>query len=160
MSLVYIVDGYNVIKCSGRFGDKELRAGREAFFSFLENDRPHGSRANTLIVVFDGSQEVFGLRVEAPFEVIFTQGETADDMIKRMVSESGNPKSIVVVTDDRDLGRCVRASGAGLMSSGVFLAKGGRLRQPEARDATLGLNIVEREKITEELKRIWIKKRS
>lgn len=168
MSLLYIVDGYNVINRSSLFKNKSLKEARNNFFSYLEHDRPHGSFRNRLIIVFDGSPEVFGCRPNYDFEIQFTTGETADEKIKEIVSSSPHSKNIVVVTDDKDLGLSIRSYGAKNMSTEEFLNK--KSRQKMDRKASLNkeqgcgdkaeLNIVQKEKITQELSKIWLKKRS
>lgn len=164
MSLCFIVDGYNVIKRSLRFDDNDLRASRLKFLRFLETSRPHGSSRNSLTVVFDGSTEVVGFCEEWTFQVIFSLGESADDRIKKMVSSSSSPKNCVVVTDDRDLAIFARRCGAQVMDTPSFLKKGSaarpRLKGSSSSGADkAGLNIVEREKITNELGRLWLKKK-
>lgn len=163
MSLFYIVDGYNAIKRSAPFCELPLRQARERFLSFLENRRPHGSVRNRLAVVFDGSAQVFGFKENRTFEIIFASGESADEKIKEMVRTHKNPKNIVVVTDDRDLGYATRREGARIMSCAAFLKpsraarEAGRAAAGEL-DAKNTLNIVQREKITQELKGLWLEK--
>jgi predicted RNA-binding protein with PIN domain len=164
MSLLYIVDGYNAIKRSSTFDHKILKEARNRFLAWLEHERPHGSLRNRLIVVFDGSSEVFGLKEPTSFEVIFTAGESADDKIKKIVADCPDPKEIVVVTDDKDLAFSVRSNGAKIMSTDEFLSKGAHAKKvilrPQNVEPKVSLNIVEREKITEELKKIWLNKKS
>lgn len=168
MSLFFIVDGYNAINRSQRFSGLTLRQSRERFLSFLETRRPQGSVRNRLTVVFDGSLEVFGFRESRGFEIIFTKGISADDKIKELVEGMDRPESAVVVTDDRDLGHSVKQKGAFVMSTVEFLAKGvpsgktpgdisGQKKERSESDAKHSLNIVERERITEELRKIWLK---
>lgn len=156
MSLLYIVDGYNVIHRSGLFRDKKLRAAREAFLNFLEAHRPFGSAKNRVIIVFDGSTEVYGFPSNSAFEVRFSSGRNADEEIKELVAKADNPKNIVVVTDDKALARGVRSCGAKIMATEELLNKKAVMRKGS--DAEL--NIVQREAITEELRRIWLNKRS
>ena len=166
MSLFYIVDGYNLIKRAPLFKHKRLQEARAGFLAFVELKRPHGSQKNRLAIVFDGSAQVFGYRENYSFEVIFTAGETADEKIKEMVASFDRPKDIVVVTDDRELLFSVRALQAKTMGTVEFLNKARREdRTPkksngfsDAQDGS-NLNIVEREKITEEVSRIWLKKK-
>ena len=161
MSLLYIVDGYNVIK-SGPLGDLPLRQARERFFSFLETSRPHGSVRNRLIVVFDGSSEVFGFKDQTSFEVVFTSGESADEKIKSLVGDLPDTRSVIVVTDDRDLSYSVRRCGAQVMGTKDFLNKPRHKGQGRSRraageaDAGNTLNLVQRERITEEFRKLWL----
>ena len=164
MSLLYVVDGYNAIKRSSRFDHKILKEARSRFLTWIEHERPHGSLRNHLIVVFDGSSEVFGFKEPASFEVIYTSGESADDKIKKIVADFPGPKEIVVVTDDKDLALSVRSKGAKIMSTDEFLSKKGAGKKVSSRlsrmEHQIDLSIVEKEKITEELKNIWLNKKS
>jgi len=166
MSLFYIVDGYNLIKRAPLFKHKRLQEARAGFLSFVELRRPHGSQKNRLAIVFDGSAQVFGYRENYSFEVIFTAGETADEKIKEIVSSFDRPKNIVVVTDDRELLFSVRALQAKTMGTVEFLNKAGKQDRVPSKEKSsldaegrLELNIVEREKITEEVSRVWLKKK-
>ena len=166
MSLTYIVDGYNLIKRTPCFDHDDLRSARSALFSYLECYRPHGSLKNILVVVFDSKGECFSYREEHSFKVVFTQGETADDKIKAIISQNNQPKGIVVVTDDKQLKLAVRSCGAQVLACAEFLKKG---RSPQAKQARFfnereldgkgTLNTVQKDKITEELSRIWLKKK-
>ncbi|MFH0940861.1 MAG: NYN domain-containing protein [Candidatus Omnitrophota bacterium] len=167
MSLTYIVDGYNLIKRTPRFDHDELRLARTELFSYLECYRPHGSLKNKLVVVFDSKGDCFAYReLACSFEVVFTRGETADEKIKSIVSQDSQPKEIVVVTDDKQLRLAVRSCGAKVLACSEFLKKG---RSPQVKQAKFfnarefdgkgTLNIVQKEKITEELGRIWLKKK-
>ncbi len=166
MSLTYIVDGYNLIKRTPRFDRDELRTARAELFSYLESYRPQGSLKNTLVVVFDSKTDCFVDSPKRSFEVVFTRGETADDKIKSIVSLSHRPKEIVVVTDDKQLKLAVRSCGAQVLSCLEFLKKGRSQEERQTRffqDKELELkntlNIVQKEKITAELGRIWLKKK-
>lgn len=164
MSLIYVVDGYNAIKRSGAFGGKTLKDTRHAFLAYLENRRPQGSLRNRLIVVFDGSADILSCRHDHTFEIIFTRGETADDAIRKIAQETSVPKTLIVVTDDKELARGVRSRGARIMDTRQFLKEkkawpGVPCRHPES-DVVPELNIVEREAITQEMEAIWLKKKS
>jgi predicted RNA-binding protein with PIN domain len=166
MSLTYIVDGYNLIKRTPRFDHDELKRARSELFSYLECYRPHGSLKNSLVVVFDSKRDCFAYREARSFDVVFTQGETADEKIKSIVSQYSRPKEIVVVTDDKQLKLAVRSCGARVLSCDEFLKKGRSPEEKQARffkdselESKSSLNIVQKEKITEELGRIWLKKK-
>ena len=156
MSLHYIVDGYNVLMRSGLFDRKRLQDARAAFVAYLEHRRPHGSHRNRLSVVFDGRADVGGFDGGGVFEVLFTTGGTADELIKEMVERSTRPKDMVVVTDDKELGFFTRRCGARLMGTKEFL---GKTSSQEKTRPLEGPNMVEREKITEELGRVWLRRK-
>lgn len=163
MSLIYLVDGYNVLKRSRRFERESLKSSRDAFLSYLDGQGIKGSFRNRLVVIFDGKPDVWGFCPQGNCEVIFTQGETADEKIKEMTAGL-DPKNTIVVTDDRDLGLSVRTLGAKVLGSAEFMNKAQdkkEARRPRnAEPLKTALNIVQREKITQELKTIWLKKKS
>jgi predicted RNA-binding protein with PIN domain len=164
MSLLYLVDGYNALKRSGLFQDKPFSEARSAFIAYLDCYRPHGSLRNKLVVVFDGVCDVFSPKESCSFEVIFTQGESADAKIKEMIEASRDLKNTVVVTDDKGILRSVRPHGVRVMSTADFLNKASKelglwdRSAVSAQEHKADLNIVERESITNELKKIWLKK--
>jgi predicted RNA-binding protein with PIN domain len=166
MSLVYLVDAYNVIKRSPFFKNKKLKDARDAFFVYLEHHRPSGSLKNRMALVFDGKDEISYPVPRYAFEIIFTRGESADEKIKEMVASDANPKDIVVVTDDKSLAASVRALGAKIMATQEFLKKsviekkGPESRRAGIQETKAELNIVQQEEITEELRKIWIKAKS
>lgn len=164
MSLFYIVDGYNVIRQTPALDKGCLRETRVRLFSFIENERPQGSLKNRLAVVFDGASDVFGCKENYSFEIVFSRGNSADERIVEMVSAFPNPKNIVVVTNDKELASAARRQGARIMSTSDFLGRKMRKKgvaatstERASSEVKAELNIVEREKITEELKKIWLK---
>lgn len=166
MSLCFIVDGYNVLKSSPLFKNRTLQEARAAFISYVERNRLWGSLRNKLVIVFDGSREIAGIMQAYPFDIIFTQDETADEKICRLVLAKALPRNIVVVTDDKGLIRLVRPYGVKIMGSQEFLnrskVKANRKLASLGSDADfekIDLNAVEKEKITEELKKIWVEKK-
>ena len=117
----YIVDGYNVIKQVTFLTGKKLRTGREGLIKFIERYRPHGSKRNDVTLVFDGKAEISSPKVDSEVKVIFSRNESADDKIKRMVERAGNPRSIVVVSDDKQIIFYCRSLGARVLSVKEFL---------------------------------------
>ncbi len=164
MSVHYIVDGYNAIRRLPAFDAAHLAESRQRLCAYLEGRRPHGSARNRVTVVFDGSARVGpAVRAPWPFDVLFSIGESADDVIRRLVREARQPKNCVVVTDDKGLASVVKESGAAVAPvSDFFKARPqGKVRGVRAREALeeTSLDIVAREKITQELCRLWLKKK-
>ena len=91
------------------WASKSLEEGRQGLISFIERQRPQGSARNQVTVVFDGKPGMYGFPVVGEVSVVFTEYETADDLIKYKVEEARNKKEIVVVTDDKQLLLYVRA---------------------------------------------------
>lgn len=105
-----VVDGYNVTKRG--FGEMPLEQQRNRLVSGLG-----GIAAQTgteVTVVFDGAERVHGLP-PAPrgVRVLFSKkGETADELIRRLVRAEPAGRPIVVVSSDREVADGVRRHGA------------------------------------------------
>ncbi|MFC6020527.1 NYN domain-containing protein [Plantactinospora solaniradicis] len=105
-----VVDGYNVTKRG--FGDMPLEQQRKRLITGLG-----GIAAQTgaeVTVVFDGAERMHGLP-PAPrgVRVLFSRkGETADDLIRRLVRAEPAGRPIVVVSSDREVADGVRRHGA------------------------------------------------
>jgi len=121
-----IIDGYNLIRQSDvlrRYERTSLEAGRLALVhrvAAYQKLRPH-----RLTVVFDGLQgdsptEQRDL-LEGVLVVYSRRGETADDVIKRMVEKSG--EEIVVVTSDQGIAAFVARRGGTAIPSPEFEAR-------------------------------------
>lgn len=130
MSLHFLIDGYNLIKRNPAFAGKKLEDGRQALISFIEHNRPQGSRQNSVTIVFDGKPGMYGLPYAQEISIVFTEYESADDLIKYRVETSKNKKEIVVVTDDKQLMLYVRSLGSGVMSVGEFYKRTSSAKQP------------------------------
>ncbi len=110
-----IIDGYNMI-----FGVPELGAHidksdtetlRNRLLSLLEQYKE--KRRHELIVVFDGNVGPSSTSSFSGIDVIFPRtGLDADEEIKCLVSNSSNPRQIIVVTGDRSIIQFVRKYGS------------------------------------------------
>ncbi len=122
-----VVDGYNFLYASRGtdcdFTALSLEKAREAIVTFLTIYRQ--AKREKVTVVFDGTRSVvYGARSEITrgVEVTFSDpGETADEVICRMVAGSPNPRSFLVVTADRAIRNAVQASGARIIGPRNFL---------------------------------------
>ncbi|MFH2137909.1 MAG: NYN domain-containing protein [Candidatus Omnitrophota bacterium] len=161
MSLHYIIDGYNVIKQVTFLTGKKLRDGRDGLVRFIEKYRPQGSAKNEVTIVFDGKAEISSPAIQSSVQVIFSKNETADDKIKRMVESAGNSRQMVIVSDDKEIMFYCRSLGANVKSVKEFLdssfAAKNRLKPAEKIEkAELSSDIAD--KITEDLKKLWLNK--
>ncbi|MDP2653028.1 MAG: NYN domain-containing protein [Candidatus Omnitrophota bacterium] len=157
MALHYLLDGYNVIHKVPALVSAKLEDAREGLVRLVETHRPQGSVNNRVTVVFDGQPGIVGNVRGGEVAVVFSSGESADDRIKRIVDESGNKRSCVVVTDDRDVQYYVRSLGARVVGVAEFLS-----RMKPAGAAPQGgqpISKTEESRITSEMKDIWLKKR-
>lgn len=124
MSLHFIIDGCNVIHNPhfSRVYSAKSSDQRVQFINFLKSKRPCGSRKNKITVVFDGFP-----RLEAQYdadeeiEIIFSRRENADARIKKILERQTQPKTAVVVSDDRDIQFFTRSARAKVMPVEDFL---------------------------------------
>src|SRR3989338_5784204 len=158
MSLHFILDGYNILLRSrqfNRFSDSdEMSGARQKLIQFLERERPQGSVRNRVTIVFDGRADVIGDWRGVSHQgirVIFTEGESADDRILKLIEGEKEPSQTVIVTDDRELSYRARQSRAKTSSVNEFLEKR-KLKETPCSD----LNPDEAMKITQELAKRWL----
>ncbi|HLL64556.1 MAG TPA: NYN domain-containing protein [Micromonosporaceae bacterium] len=119
-----VVDGYNVTKKG--FGDVSLEQQRSRLVNGLG-----GLAAQTraeVTVVFDGAERVVGLPpTPRGVRVLFSRkGETADDLIRRLVRAEPAGRPVVVVSSDKEVADGVRRHGAYPLASDVLLRRLGR----------------------------------
>ncbi len=121
-----LVDGYSVLHSWPQLQQmvgRSLERRREALVNVLNQYADHSGRRVT--VVFDGYAAKFKpeLLAEARqgIEVLFSnQGKTADDVIERLVAESPDSSSILVVTSDNRERQTVETLGAESISCELF----------------------------------------
>lgn len=116
-----IVDGYNVTKRG--FGEMSLEQQRKRLITGLA-----GLAAQTgdeVTVVFDGAERVHGLPPHPRnVRVLFSRkGETADELIRRLVRAEPPGRPVVVVSSDREVADGVRRHGAYPMGADSLLRR-------------------------------------
>lgn len=164
MSLHFILDGYNIIKQSDFLAQNPLKDARRGLLRFLKDKRPCGSSKNKISIVFDGKGNCFAdrelntLERKGGIEVIFTCNENADNRIKKMVSESRTAKSIVVVSDDKEIKFFVRSYGATTLGVKQFIARSMTKEKPIRDLAKIELSYQAIDRINQELSKIWLEK--
>jgi predicted RNA-binding protein with PIN domain len=155
MSLHYLLDGYNILKQIPAFRDLPLEDGRRGFLRWIDQARPQGSVNNPVTVVFDGHPDHFGCTPQGAIRVIFSDGCSADDTIKRMVEEDPDQKNCVVVSNDKDIFLYARSLGARIMSVSAFTSKSRDAKKSVPADKHISLSF--QEKINKEFGSIWLK---
>lgn len=158
-----MIDGYNLIKRNPALANKKLEDGRQALVSWIENNRPQGSLRNSVTVVFDGQPDMHSLPAAQEVRVVFTEYESADDLIKSRVEESKNRKEIIVVTDDKPLMLYVRGLGSGVMSIREFYQRTASAKKSAPHKGGLGqkskvITSSFEHVINQEFEKIWLKK--
>jgi predicted RNA-binding protein with PIN domain len=115
------VDGYNVTKAG--FGEMSLEQQRNRLISALAGLTAQTGTETT--IVFDGADRIVGLP-PAPrgVRVLFSRkGETADDLIRRLVRAEPAGRTVVVISSDREVADGVRRHGAYPLSSETLLRR-------------------------------------
>src|SRR5271163_2002094 len=122
-----LVDGYSVLHAWPRFTTRKsrqmsLQQRREALVMLLRQYADQSHRRVT--VVFDGYAAKHKPEGQEPthgVEVLFSdKGKTADDLIERLVGQSGHRANILVVTSDNMERRTVESLGAQSQSAEIF----------------------------------------
>jgi predicted RNA-binding protein with PIN domain len=163
MSLQYIIDGYNVINHStfARLCDKKIRDQRAALINLIRAHKLTGSLKNKVTIVFDGYPHPLdapGLREnDEKIGVIFSRGESADERIKSIVETCPNPKTAIVVSDDKQIRLVVKYLGAAALGVDEFISCEKKRKTNKEDELKTELNYTQMQRINEELSRLWLK---
>jgi predicted RNA-binding protein with PIN domain len=118
-----IIDGYNLLHITlplFQGASADLQQGREQLIEQLSSYRQ--KKPCDLTVVFDGWRGGWATEKrqrKRGIDLIFSKlGETADEVIKRLVKERGS--GAVVVTSDRDISKYAQRMSAAVISSEQF----------------------------------------
>ncbi len=159
MSLEFIIDGYNVINHPLFIPPKKIKDIKLALLEFIYRERLCGSLKNKISIVFDGYPDMQGLKeVDANINIIFSRQESADEKIKKLVEKSGNPKILVVVSDDREIKFFIKSLGAKHVGVEEFINSKKRPK-PADIDGSLKIELTysQMANINKELSKIWLK---
>jgi predicted RNA-binding protein with PIN domain len=159
MSLQYIIDGYNIIK-HPQFSQqlsKRAKDSRATLLHFIKVHRLAGSSNNKITVVFDGYPDSEGSVNNTQMKVIFSRNDSADERIKRIVESSGNAKTIVVVSDDKEIKFMTRSLGADCIGVQDFLSRNKDTRKIIDDSLKPELTYSQMEEINKELRKLWLK---
>jgi predicted RNA-binding protein with PIN domain len=116
-----VVDGYNVTKRG--YGDVSLEQQRVRLVSGLGGIAAQCGAEVT--VVFDGAEKMVAVPgIPRGVRVLFSRkGETADELIRRLVRAEPAGRPVVVVSSDREVADGVRRHGAYPLSSDTLLRR-------------------------------------
>jgi predicted RNA-binding protein with PIN domain len=158
MSSRYIIDAYNIIKHPlFRPANKKIKDEKIALLDFISSNRLTGSPKNTVIAVFDGYPQLDTPKEHSGIDVLFSRGETADELIKRLVERSANPKAITVVSDDKEIQITTKFSGASIMNVEDFIRPKEKFQKDKEGSVKPELTYSLIHKINQELREIWLK---
>ena len=161
MSLQYIVDAYNLTNHPQfRPLTKHSLGIAHALADFISVQRLSGSKNNSVTLVFDG----YPLAGEiAPCArnlfCVFSRMLEADEIIKKIVEESPNPRNIIVVSDDKEVQIAVKFLHAQVSSVQEFILGKKNSNFNVASDKGLNdekLSFTKMQKINAELKKKWL----
>jgi predicted RNA-binding protein with PIN domain len=123
MTIHILIDGYNLIRNFpplARVEKADFSQGREKLLDWLSQYRR--KIPNPITVVFDGGKGdalAEGRDIYKGIKILYSsQGQTADDIIKRLVKKDG--EKLLVVTSDQELGSYCRFFKAGWIRSEEF----------------------------------------
>jgi hypothetical protein len=156
MSLLYIIDGCNVVNHESYNKLKNTSSTFSALARLINIKRLCGK--NSCVIVFDGHPH----SKDAPMgddrmEVIFSKSLTADERIKQLIEKRGNPKNMVVVSDDNEVKFYAKSAGAKAMGVRDFLEPAPKSAIRKDSSAEQELSYSQMEAINKELKRLWLK---
>lgn len=116
-----VVDGYNVTKTG--YGDLPLATQRSRLVGSL--GALAARTGAELTCVFDGAERPPAMpAMPRGVRVLFSpSGETADDLIRRMVAAEPRGRPVIVVSSDKEIIEGVRRSGAYTVASEVLLRR-------------------------------------
>jgi len=125
MPVKLVIDGYNLIGAYGLMRNRDLQKERDIFIKKLTDYKK--IKKIDITIVFDG------WRSDNPFEgydriggvsIVYSRaGESADEVIKKMVKDGQGMESFIVVTSDREVADCCSKYNATVVSSGEFKGK-------------------------------------
>ncbi|TWT48256.1 NYN domain-containing protein [Botrimarina hoheduenensis] len=114
-----LIDGYNLLHASDRFGVGELagtlQGARESLLDWLAQHLTEKERRTT-VIVFDARDAPPGLPDRVEFQAIrirFARGyEDADALLEEIIEKAKGTKQLVVVSADHRVQRAARSRGA------------------------------------------------
>ncbi|QGQ19126.1 hypothetical protein GC089_07660 [Cellulomonas sp. JZ18] len=114
-----LVDGYNVSKTA--WPALPLADQRRLLVDALAHlSAPTGAEVTCC---FDGVEGYAAQAARRDVRVLFSAGETADDLLRRLVAAEPPGRVLVVVTSDREVAHDVEADGAWVLPSAVLVAR-------------------------------------
>ena len=117
--LNYIIDGNNLI---GKIASlmslqkKDKQASREKLIYIL--DRYFISKKANVTLHLDGHPA--GRVSSSKMKIVYSENLTADEKIKKQISQSKSPRNIIVVTSDSNLAQFAKVCSATVVSSDEF----------------------------------------
>jgi len=163
MSLLYIIDGYNITNhpLFAKLSSRKLKDSREALLELIAHRALCGSAKNKATVVFDG-RGYYGNRGLAKddseaISVVFAGEESADDRILK-IAQASHPPNTVVVSDDKQVRIFARSIGCSILSVEEFIDYRQKTKVRNIPQEEPELNYTQKDKINRELRKLWLEK--
>ncbi|MFH0799858.1 MAG: NYN domain-containing protein [Pseudomonadota bacterium] len=118
--LTYLIDAFNVIHKIGSMIDSPTV--HNDLVAYIRNNRLTGSPTNQVVIVFDGYESP-SVMPEHEYNLVFSNNQDADDVIRSKVIAAKNKSVLVVVSDDHGVADFAGAEGARAMHVEEFLRK-------------------------------------
>lgn len=118
-----LIDGYNLIPAVpslGRLIRRNVKKAREALIDLLSSYVRADPSSPAILIIFDGEPvaEETGASFEAGVEIRYSRGETADELILKLLRNE--QRGAALVTSDRALRNAAEPYATELIRSGVF----------------------------------------
>jgi predicted RNA-binding protein with PIN domain len=161
MSLQYIIDAYNIIN-HPQFSSAAKKSSciQSSLADFIKLNRLAGSARNRAILVFDGyPPPAQAMLKEDGLVCMFSRKSQADELIRRLVEESAQPRNIVVVSDDKGVQLAARLFHAQVCAVEEFIrGKKNAREQPLAQQDSeeYKISYSNMQKLNAELKKKWL----
>jgi len=161
MSLQYIIDAYNLTNHPDfKPSIKSNTNIAQTLLDFIKLNKLSGSKNNRTVLVFDGyPQNLENIPQEKGFICLFSHSKQADEIIKKIVEESVQPRNLIVVSDDKEVQIISRLLHAQVCSVHEFVCgKQNRQKVPilNLDSADPKLSFSKMQKINAELKKKWL----
>ena len=125
-----LIDGYNLIWAVPELRERtlnegkgiNLEEGRKGLLHCLELYQKEHPKLD-ITTVFDSKKEIFSYPSSSKIKVLYSNGETADNLIKGIVEDEKKPQEILVVTSDNELKGRVKEKGAQVIGSLSFFKR-------------------------------------
>jgi hypothetical protein len=133
---------------------------QQALADFIKLNKLTGSRNNSVVLVFDGyPPRPEDIPSGNGLLCVFSRGQEADELIKKIVEDSASPENIIVVSDDKEVRLTSRFLHARICHVGEFIC--GKKDNKTAADAKLAavdfkLSYAKMQKINAEMKKRWL----
>ena len=117
--LHYIIDGNNLIgkiKSFSSLQKKDKQSAREKLTFYLE--RYFSSKKTKVTLHFDGYENL-PIKTQKII-IVYSENKTADEIIKRQIEDSRNPKNLVVVSSDNGVIKFAKVCSCEIIQSENF----------------------------------------